>query len=143
MKRFFFGGSCLGLVALCMISAFILLLVGSVLFTQSQVSSGLHDPAPVQPSKPAPTATPSSPNNPPSSDAQIGVTIESLTQPATSPQPSISDSPSADSSSIVNPTEAPFMTATPGNAPLDADIYQLTLTAQIVVNRTKGAAERQ
>ena len=35
------------------------------------------------------------------------------------------------------------MTATPGNAPLDADIYQLTLTAQIVVNRTKGAAERQ
>src|SRR5690349_18161512 len=131
MKRFFFGGSCLGLVALCMISGFILLLVGSVLFTQSQIGSGLHDPAPVQPSKPAPTATPSSPNYPPSSDAQIGVTIESSTQPATTLQPSIPGRPTDNEPSNVTPTEAPFMTATPGNAPLDADIYQLTLTAQI------------
>src|SRR5262249_39897482 len=105
MKRFLFGGSCLGMLELCIVSGFILILVGSVVFTQSQVGSGPRNSAPTQLSKPAPSATLSSPNTAPSSsDAKIDVTIESVTQPATTPQPSSPGSTSSNSSPDVNPT---------------------------------------
>jgi hypothetical protein len=144
MKRFLFGGSCLGMATLCLLSAFLILLVGSVLLTQSQVSSELHDAVPIQVSKPAPLKTQISPTSRVALDnPQVGVTIEIPNQPTNTLQSPVPVSASATSSHRNNPTVASFITATPGNAPLGADVYELTLTAQIVLNRTRGAAQRQ
>ncbi|MEP7285023.1 MAG: hypothetical protein ABI947_04560 [Chloroflexota bacterium] len=140
MKRFLFGGSCLGMTVLCGLSAFIILLIGSMFFTQSQTNVDLHQAVTAHPLKV--TLTPNAPAV--TGGAEIGVTLEI---PATSTLAQLTpDDTSQDSSIAVTaqPTQVPpFMTATPGNAPLGADVYELTVTTEIIMNRTKGAAERQ
>src|SRR5260221_5779689 len=142
MKRFLFGGSCLGMATLCMLSLFVVLLVGSVLYTQCQTNASFHPGTLFPETTPISTATQLLPSiSVTQNSPEIGVTIEIPTQQTVLPETTTNDA--GLSGPTASSTDAPFVTATPGNAPLGADIYELTMTAQIVINKTKGADERQ
>ena len=112
MNRKFFGLSCLSLLFVCILGGFLALFAGSVLF--SQVQAGLPT-ATAAPAASSPTLSPS----------------PELAQPSTSAIP-VTPSPAI--------TVPPFMSATPGLAPLGTLTYPLTVTAEFAIESTRVKA---